>query len=182
MERIIRDDGAEEQDERQHADRARRVESEWRQREAAKAGQDRGYEKERGPGARVAAEQQAVQNDDPGQNSDQAEDYMDLKHRRRLPYVRTAHFRPALGRRAASKRVEDIVTAIGRLGEACPPLGRSAASSNPGRTAAVSPQLSIRRRIWSGIVGEARNQNWIRTDAVVAASGRAMLSISVGLG
>jgi hypothetical protein len=52
--------------------------------------------KERGPGAGVAAEQEAVQNDDAGQDSDQAEDYMDLKHRRRLPYVRTAHFRPAL--------------------------------------------------------------------------------------
>ena len=117
MERIIGDHSGQQQDERQHADRARRVEAERGQREAAEAGQDRGDEEERRPGAGVASEQQPVQDDQSRKDADQAENDMDLKHRRPLRSVASPSPVSPRRQRDAQRLRGNSMTAFGRSGE-----------------------------------------------------------------
>ena len=75
---VIGGDGHGEQDQRENADHAGRVEAERRQGKARYAGQDRGGEKQGGPAAKRAPGQQAVKHDQAGHDADQAESNVDL--------------------------------------------------------------------------------------------------------
>src|SRR5271170_6334531 len=82
---VERGDSQRQQDERDHSNRARRIEPERRQREAGNAGQDRRRQKDRRPPAGRHSRYQAVQHDEARENSNQTQDDMDLKHRSGLP-------------------------------------------------------------------------------------------------
>ena len=81
VEGVVGDDRGQEQNERQDADRARRIKAKWRQRKPLRLVRIVVMRKSAVQAAEDLPEQQTVQDDEPRQDADQAEDDMDLKHR-----------------------------------------------------------------------------------------------------
>src|ERR1700722_10261136 len=77
---VIGGDRADQQNEREHAHGARRVEAERGQRETGQARQDRRQKEDRDRRPEIPAEQKAVQHHEPGKDSDQTYRHVELKH------------------------------------------------------------------------------------------------------
>ena len=92
-EAVIGGDRADEQNERQHAHGARRVEAERRQRETGQARKDRRDKEDGDRRPEIPAEQKAVQHHKAGKNSDQAYRHVELKHCRLPSLGREANHR-----------------------------------------------------------------------------------------
>src|ERR1700730_18411819 len=75
---IKRSNGYGQQDERGYANRSSRIESEWRQWQSRDARQHGCRKKQRGPATERSSSQQAVQGDEAREDTDQADENMDL--------------------------------------------------------------------------------------------------------